>query len=191
MIVYQDIYNELNNKLISSQTNDTSIITKTIKNYFSDTFSQYYVAGTDTRPEYMLDITVMTCNPLEIFKNNKEEYKIILSVESELGGASASSPNNVEKNVIEDYFKILSVISDYKIIIGIYSIPSSNNNTDILESRIIKIRDINKKSQNENDLLVILLEGNHNRGSSRQVKLNFPLLIHGYIVKNDDTIINL
>jgi hypothetical protein len=191
MVVYQDIYNELSNKLIGSETNDTSLITKTIKNYFSDKFSQYYVAGTDSRPEYMLDITVMTCNPLEIFQNNKEEYKIILAVESELGGNTASSPKNVEKNVIEDYFKILSVISDYKIIIGIYSIPSSDNNTDILKSNIMKIQNINKKSQNKNDFLVILLEGNHTIGNSRQVKLNFPLLIHGYIVKNDDTIINL
>jgi len=190
MIDYKNILDELNNNLISSNTNDTKLITKTIKNYFSNKFSKYYVAGTDSRPEYMLDITVMTCNPLEIFQNNKEEYKIILAVESELGGTSASSSRNVEKNVIEDYFKILSVISDYKIIIGIYSIPF-NDNTQILESRINKIRDINKKSQNKHDFLVILLEGNHNSGKSRQVKLSFPLLLHGYIIKNDDSIVNL
>ena len=132
----------------------------------------------------------MKFKPREIYKNDKESYKIDLVVESELGGESASSANSVERNVIEDFFKILQANAENKILIGIYS--NKRRETNALENRIDNMFEIARKTDNQSPILVVLIEGVHS-GRSRQVKIKRPLNINGYIItpQSYDPIIEL
>lgn len=181
---YYEVFNEIKKEILEKKTNDTSYVTNTIKSYFAKKYTEYYVAGVNGNKEYLYDISVLTCNPLEIFNNNKCEYKLYLVVESELGGESASSSNNVERNVIEDFFKIIQTLSDYKIFIGVYSKANTENtNEDALKNRIKKMEIINNKSVNRSNILVIMINGDHESGNSRQIKIANPIKINGFILR--------
>ena len=172
MIDYYKIFDELKLKIVDLSSNDTSTITSAIKNYFYNKFKEYYVAGANGTNAYLYDISVMPCNPLDIYNNNMSEYKIYLAIESELGGESASSSKNVEKNVIEDFFKIVQALSDYKLFIGVYSKSKFEETKDeALKNRILKIENINNKSKNDTSILVIMIYGDHQLGNSRQIKI--------------------
>ncbi len=181
---YYEVFREIKTEILNKKSNDTSLLTNTIKSYFSKKFSEYYVAGVNEKKEYLYDISVLTCSPLEIFNNDKCEYKVHLVVESELGGEGASSSNGVEKNVIEDFFKVIQALSDYKIFIGAYS-KSGSENTDeeALKNRIKKMEIINNKSLNKTNIPVILINGDHVSGNSGQIKIVNPLAINGFILK--------
>lgn len=177
---YKDIFQNLKEHLTSlSSSIGTRGFTKEIVNFFKSKFPSHHVLSHVGSREYLYDICVLDFDPLDIHKNEKESYKIHLVVESELGGKSASSAKLVEKNVIEDFFKILQANAENKIFIGIYS--SNRNETDALENRITKMFDIAKKTDNQSTILVVLIEGDH-LGRSRQVKIKRPLNINGYIM---------
>ena len=182
---YNEIFQDLKIRLtdLSSTPARTPAFTRAIVNYFKDKFSSYVVLS-NVNPrkgcgEYLYDICVMKFKPREIYKNDKESYKIDLVVESELGGESASSANSVERNVIEDFFKILQANAENKILIGIYSSKRRENNA--LGNRIDNMSKIARKTDNQKPILVVLIEGEHS-GRSRQVKIKRPLNINGFII---------
>ena len=190
--IFHGLKNQLTNPLISLLR--TPDFTRAIVNYFKEKFSSHVVLS-HAKPrkgggEYLYDICVMKFKPREIYKNDKESYKIDLVVESELGGESASSANSVERNVIEDFFKILQANAENKILIGIYS--NKRRETNALENRIDNMFEIARKTDNQSPILVVLIEGVHS-GRSRQVKIKSPLNINGYIItpQSYDPIIEL
>ncbi|MCK5662712.1 MAG: hypothetical protein KAI17_04455 [Thiotrichaceae bacterium] len=185
MSEYQEIFDELVELLVGADVSDTTDITYLIKQFFWDRYSQHYVAGANNK-EFLFDVTVMSCDPLLAYKNENDEYKIYLAVESELGGESASSAKYVERNTIEDFMKLIFSIADRKVMIAAYSIDSGDNEENALASRIQKLKSINDKSKNETGILVIFIKGDHSIGNSRQVKIVTPMTICGYILKNNE-----
>jgi len=185
MSEYQEIFNELVELLVGANTSDTTDITHLIKQFFGDKYSQHYVAGPNNK-EFLFDVTVMSCDPLLAYKNENDEYKIYLAVESELGGESASSSKYVERNTIEDFMKLIFSIADRKVMIAAYSIDSGYDEENVLASKIQKLKSINDKSRNETDILVIFIKGDHSIGNSRQVKIVTPMNISGYILKHNE-----
>ena len=181
MIDYYEIAKEINDVLINNCSDkSTRKITSELKKYFGNRFKEHYVAGANNNKEYLYDITVMPCSPLEIYKSKKSEYKIYLVMESELGGKSASSGTLVERNVIEDFFKILQARAQYKIMIGIYS--GLNEENDIIQKRINKMDEIFRKSSNKEDVLVVLIKGTNQNRTSNQVQVIKPLIVNGFIL---------
>ena len=182
---YNEIFQDLKIRLtkLSSPLVHTPDFTGAIVNYFREKFSSYVVLS-HGKPrkgsgEYLYDVCVMKFKPREIYKNDKESYKIDLVVESELGGESASSANFVERNVIEDFFKVLQANAENKILIGIYS--SKCREANALNNRIDNMFKIARKTDNQTPILVVLIEGDHS-GRSRQVKIKRPLNINGFII---------
>ena len=182
---YQEIFNELVQLLLEADSSDTTQTTSLIKQFFGIRYSDYYVAGSNNNKEFLFDVSVMSCNPLEVHENTHTEYKIYLAAESELGGKSASSSKKVEQNTIEDFLKLICANTERKVMIAIYSIPSGHEEQPTLELKIQKLISINNKSNNEADILVIFIKGDHFLGSSRQVKIVTPMVIHGYILKKN------
>lgn len=182
---YKIIFKNIKSIINNSCNKCTKEITLDIKNYFKDKYSNiYYVAGANGNSQYLYDLTIMSCNPLNIYKLEKYKYNIYLVMESELGGYSASSADSVEKNFIEDFYKILQADAQYKIMIGIYSKYKNEDDASVLEDRIKKINEINKKSNNNKNILVILIKGTHisKKIKSNQVQIDIPVVIHGYIL---------
>lgn len=182
---YNEIFQKLKHQLttFSKTSIKTPDFTREIVTFFKNEYKSYLVLSHDEfceeSREYLYDICVMKFDPLEIYKNDKESYKIDLVVESELGGESASSANSVERNVIEDFFKILQANAEKKILIGIYS--SKRSETDALNNRIKNMFEIAKKTDNQSPILIVLIEGEHPKGGS-QVKIKNPLKINGFII---------
>ncbi len=180
---YNEIFQDLKIRLtkLSSPLVHTPDFTGAIVNYFKDKFSSHVVLSHVGKHEYLYDICVMDFHPLDIYKNDKDSYKVYLVVESELGGTSATSAKLVEKNVIEDFFKILQANAENKIFIGIYS--GNQNESGVLENRIRKMFEISQKTDNQTQILVVLIEGVHSGDSRhRQVKIKNPLNINGFII---------
>lgn len=178
---YNEIFQDLKIRLtkLSSPLVHTLDFTRAIVNYFKDKFSSHVFLSHVGKHEYLYDICVMDFHPLDIYKNDKDSYKVYLVVESELGGESASSANSVERNVIEDFFKILQANAENKILIGIYS--SKCREANALNNRIDNMFKIARKTDNQTPILVVLIEGDHS-GRSRQVKIKRPLNINGFII---------
>lgn len=184
---YEEIYHELKNKILELQKfENTKEITNQIKSYFFEKFKDKYVAGFNGNKGFLFDISILDENPLNASKSNSKSLNLILAVESELGGESASCPKNVERNVIEDFLKILYSNAMYKIMIGAYS----ESNDDVLKDRLNKMIDIAHKTANTADILVILIKGSHKKGLSHQVKIIYPFEISGFILKVPDYVIN-
>ena len=183
---YQEIFDELVPLLLEADSSDTTQTTNLIKQFFGIRYSEHYVAGSNNNKEFLFDVSVMSCNPLEVYENAHAEYKLYLAAESELGGTSASSPKYVEQNTIEDFVKLICANTERKVMIAVYSIPSGHEEQTTLESKIQKLISINNKSNNDADILVIFIKGDHFIGFSRQVKIVSSMVIHGYILKKNE-----
>ena len=184
---YNDIFQDLKRQLttLSNTSTSTPDFTEAIINFFKERFSSRVVLSHMENREYLYDICVMDFDPLDIYKNEKDSYKTYLVVESELGGTSASSAKLVERNVIEDFFKILQADAEYKIFIGVYS--SNQNESGPLENRIKNMFEIAQKTNNQARILVVLIEGEHSGDSRhRQVKIKRPLNIDGFVMTHQD-----
>lgn len=95
----------------------------------------------------------------------------------------------METNVISDFSKLLFANANQKILIGAYSIPHNKKDAtdDELLRLIAKLKDINDKSNNAVDLLIILIRGDHTSGKSRQVKICNPIEVDGYILQKNQS----
>lgn len=116
---YTDIFCKLKKDLEEKHIEtDTKKLTQKIKEFFSNRFKDnenYKVFYSRNPRDFLYDVSVINCNPKEILLDNKTDSKIILSVESELGGSGASKTKCLLENLGEDFFKILNSSADYRI----------------------------------------------------------------------------
>jgi len=189
---YSTIYKELVDFVEQKNTNDTSTLTSVVKEYFVHSYPNYYVAGAEGNPEFLFDISVLSCDPGLITNNEENEYTMALAAESELGGTSASASQSVENNVFDDFAKLLYANAPQKIMVSSYSVPVRPPSTKEAELARLKRKyiEINNKSNNDTDILVLVLRGDHQSGSSRQIKIVYPLEINGFIIGKNKELIN-
>lgn len=167
---------------------DTKKTTDAIKTFFYERYSnKFEVFSSKSKGEFLYDISVMNCKPKEILKeildeeNEKLNPKIILSIESELGGSGANYKKGLLKNLSEDYFKILHSSSDYRIFIGIHD----PNDEDINERANLFYRAY-KNSFQEKSILLILIYGIRNKEiKSNQIQIDPNLKFKGYVLTKD------
>jgi hypothetical protein len=208
IIEYKEIYIEIKSELSKycvekenePKTCDTRNLTKLIKEFFKEKYSsRFHVAGEPARyelinnkktkvsnPGFLFDITIMSGNPKNVSKNENEKYFIHMAIESELGGVSAGTSNGIEKNLFEDFSKLLYVNSRMKVFIGAFSLGDKELD-DKLKYLIDKFSSISKKSNNLTPILVILLRGIHdyNKEKGKQIQIKYPIEFYGFIIKKD------
>lgn len=162
---YFEIYEDLKKWLICKKPTATTDITSSIKEYFSIKYQDYTVLPNDNSGEYLLDVMVTNFTPLDIIESDRNNLSITLdsienhiAVESELGGSGGSSAYGVQKNVVEDYVKLLLVNAKYKIMI-FTSLPYANENNHVA-NRVDNLREIYLKvSPNNQGVLLVHLPG--------------------------------
>lgn len=167
---------------------DTEKTTDAIETFFYERYSKKFeVFSSKSKGEFLYDISVMNCKPKEILKeildeeNEKLNPKIILSIESELGGSGANYKKGLLKNLSEDYFKILHSSSDYRIFIGIHD-PKDE---DINERANLFYRAYKNSSQ-EKSILLILIYGIRNKEiKHKQIQIDPNLKFEGYVLTKD------
>ena len=163
---------------------DTKKTTDAIKTFFYERYSKKFeVFSSKSKGEFLYDVSVMNCKPKEILdeENEKLNPKIILSIESELGGSGANYKKGLLKNLSEDYFKILHSASDYRIFIGIHD-PKDE---DINERANLFYRAYKNSSQ-EKSILLILIYGIRNKEiKNKQIQIDPNLKFEGYVLTED------
>lgn len=107
-------------------------------------------------------------------------------LESELGGESASSASGVFKNVVKDFSKLLIGNSEHKVMV--MALSGYKNEDNYIGSRIEILYKIYLNSNCNSEILLIIIEGDHNGGNSRQIKLDTSK-IKGYLIGRDKTTI--
>lgn len=161
---------------------DTKKTTDAIKTFFYERYSKKFeVFSSKSKGEFLYDISVMNCNPKEILdeENEKLNPKIILSIESELGGSGANYKKGLLKNLSEDYFKILHSSSDYRIFIGIHD-PKDEED---INKRAILFHRAYKNSSQEKSILLILIYGIRNKEiKNKQIQIDPNLEFEGYVL---------
>ena len=113
---YFELFVDLRDWLVDKNPTLTSDITSSVKSYFSDKYQNHTVLPNDNSSEYLLDVMVTSFTPLNILDNTGNTIVVpdtpiinYIAVESELGGTGGSSAYGVQKNVVEDYVKLLLV----------------------------------------------------------------------------------
>ena len=188
---YKRYFNGISQELKS--LTDTKTITDKIKTFTkkffeSDPDKMVYYSGNPS--EFLYDISVLSFNPKDIIENNNnnndiiinsnyKKYNSFLLLESELGGVSASSPKGVFKNVVEDFSKLLIGNSKYKIMIMALSPYSKEKNYK--ENRLEILKRIYINSNCNSDMLIVVIEGDHNGKNSNQIKLDTSTM-YAYIL---------
>ena len=189
--IFFDFINYMNSmKKVFCENNacDTKKTTDAIKTFFYERYSKKFeVFSSKSKGEFLYDISVMNCKPKEILKeildeeNEKLNPKIILSIESELGGSGANYKKGLLKNLSEDYFKILHSASDYRIFIGIHD----PNDEDINKRANLFYRAYKNSSQ-EKSILLILIYGIRNKEiKNKQIQIDPNLKFEGYVLTED------
>lgn len=187
---YEDIYSNFKCCLLTHKPNETALITRTIKRFFSCFFMKYEVLPSANVSEYLLDIMVTDYRPLEFLKKGtmireQVDYKPLLAVESELGGDSANSSVSVMRNAVEDFVKLLLVSSQYKVLV-FTSLPSSEesqNDEKYISERVKLLKEIHQNSPAKYiDILLIHIKGEQENGKG-QVKVSISDdSISGYVI---------
>ena len=156
MIEYNDLFTKFRDEIASENDEKTPEITKRIKTFFAREFSNYFVAPSNEDKEFLVDIFVSTRNPRKLGEDsNTSEFRVILVVESELGGEGGGAQGYLKKNVFEDFAKLLTIQSEYKVLI-FTSLPYAKENNH-LEKRICEINSIYKNAGSPGDILLIHL----------------------------------
>lgn|GEM_PF-2035583 len=159
MIDYVKIFNEFKEKLTSENHVKTVDITNNIKDFFIEKFSKdFFVAPRKSHnvKEFLVDVIVSTRNPRDLIKFAGSEFRLLLAVESELGGVGAGSPKQLHANVLEDFAKLLLIKSEYKILI-FTSLPYSIEQNHI-QDRVYEIYSAFQDVGHDTDILLIHLE---------------------------------
>lgn len=188
VIKYSEVYFGLTDWLLVNEPKSTKDITSSIKNYFSDRFKRWTVLPNQNSGEYLLDVMVTNFTPLEILGNVAKEISVCdgqitnyISVESELGGSGGSSAFGVQKNVVEDYVKLLLVNSKYKIMI-FTSLPYDGEENHVA-NRVDNLRVVYEKvCHNEQGVLLVHLPGGKQDSGKVQASIQG---ITGYIISGD------
>jgi hypothetical protein len=186
--IFFDFIKYMKDDFCENNACDTTKTTDAIKTFFYERYSKKFeVFSSKSKGEFLYDISVMNCKPKEILKeildeeNEKLNPKIILSIESELGGSGANYKKGLLKNLSEDYFKILHSSSDYRIFIGIHD-PKDE---DINERANLFYRAYKNSSQ-EKSILLILIYGIRNKEiKNKQIQIDPNLKFEGYVLTKD------
>lgn len=187
---YASLFSDLRSHLLFKSPNSTSDITKEIKEFFRTKFSSTYdVLCSHTQGnEYLADVLVTTFNPKAIIQQRTLQIipsavSLILAVESELGGVSASSAYGVMKNVVEDYLKLLVLRCQYRVMI-FTSLPYANEDDHVL-NRIEVLRALYQRTPSLNSgVLLVHLAGSQPISSQVQALIN-DQSIRGFEVSAD------
>ena len=187
-INYTDLYDELQKWLLDQMPYSTKEITSSIKDFFANRFSDFTVLPNESSSEYLLDILVTNFTPLRVIGSNRkslnltlDSIEIYLAVESELGGAGASSAYGVHKNIVEDYVKLLLVKAEYKIMIFTslgYKIEANH-----VINRVENLREIYfRVSSDGTGVLLVHLPGSQPKSTQVQAAVKD---MSGYIISGD------
>ncbi|MCE9685133.1 hypothetical protein LZP73_02760 [Shewanella sp. AS16] len=174
--------------LIDQNPASTTDITSNIKEYFSRKFQDYTVLPNDNSGEYLLDVMVTNFTPLNIIESDRSSLSITLdsienhiAVESELGGSGGSSAYGVQKNVVEDFVKLLLVNAKYKIMI-FTSLPFAGERNHV-SNRVGNLREIYLKvCQNDQGVLLVHLPGTQTSSTQVQASVHG---ISGFIISGN------
>lgn len=157
---------------------DTTSMTREIISFFksrfeSTEFATHYADSKNNKSEFLYDFSVTTSNT----ENLKERTgKLLLAMESELGGSGASSSKYVVRNALQDFSKLLQSKAKYRIMIAIY------------DNDILKEYDIFKneylQQEEHSPILLILIKGNHSKEKHRQIQVSSPLNLSNFILAN-------
>lgn len=124
---YEKFYCGLKLFLIDKSNDCTTEMTKNIKEFVEEYFNDdkdkiVYASGINQ--EFLYDVSVLTYNPNNLLDCKNDEFKIVdnkveafMLLESELGGTSASGPQQVFINGVYDFSKLLIANSIYKVMI--------------------------------------------------------------------------
>ena len=182
--IFIDFIKYMKDDFCENNACDTEKTTDAIETFFYERYSKKFeVFSSKSKGEFLYDISVMNCKPKEILDEENETLnpKIILSIESELGGSGANYKKGLLKNLSEDYFKILHSSSDYRIFIGIHD-PKDE---DINERANLFYRAYKNSSQ-EKSILLILIYGIRNKEiKNKQIQIDPNLKFEGYVLTKD------
>lgn len=182
--IFIDFIKYMKDDFCENNACDTKKTTDAIETFFYERYSKKFeVFSSKSKGEFLYDISVMNCKPKEILDEENETLnpKIILSIESELGGSGANYKKGLLKNLSEDYFKILHSSSDYRIFIGIHD-PKDE---DINERANLFYRAYKNSSQ-EKSILLILIYGIRNKEiKNKQIQIDPNLKFEGYVLTKD------
>ncbi|WP_454741341.1 hypothetical protein [Cupriavidus necator] len=191
---YRSLFERFKEHLLRESPGRTAAITKSIKDFFCERFSQRYevLLSSQDRGEYLTDVLVTTFLPTNVFGPGHpftchiRALRVILAVESELGGAGACSPGPLMRNFVEDYLKLLLIRSKYRVMV-FTSLPYSGERDDHVLTRAKMMKDLYSRTEEiTGGALLIHLDGANSRDTSNQVKVTVgPGKIRGFIISPD------
>lgn len=157
MIVYSDLFTKFRDEVASDVEEKTADITKKIKGFFASTFSNFFVAPANSEKEFLVDVFVSTRNPRKLHEESpvSKDFRVILIVESELGGEGAGAQGWLKRNVLEDFAKLLVIDSEYKILV-FTSLPYANEG-DYIHKRVTEIDSVYRDAGCPGNILLIHL----------------------------------
>ncbi len=187
---YATLYTEIRSHLLAKTPSTTSEITSEIKSFFRERFAPTYnvLCSHTESNEFLTDVVVTTFDPKAAIRKKTlhivpSTVRVLLAVESELGGVGASSAYGVMKNVVEDYLKLLVVRSEYRVMI-FTSLPYHGEENHVCE-RVELLRDIYHRAPGLNSgMLLVHLQGGQPISSQVQAVINTQS-IRGFEVSVD------
>lgn len=157
MINYRTLFDSFRNEIASDANLKTPDITKKIKEFFAKEFQDYFVAPLGKEKEFLVDIFVSNANPRTLHSNpSKNGLRVILAVESELGGEGGGAQGYLQRNVLEDFSKLLVIRAEYKVLV-FTSLPYADEEGHI-KNRVDEINSIYKNSGEPGSILLIHLQ---------------------------------
>lgn len=189
-LAYPEIFATLRTHLVSHAPQSTRETTNAIKQYFRNTFclDHHVLCSHAEGNEFGIDVLVTSFDPKNMVAKRTLELRastvrILLAVESELGGVSASSAYGVMKNVVEDYLKLLITRCDARVMI-FTSLPYKGELKHV-EKRVETLRELYASVAGlDTGALLIHLDGAQIRSSQVQTIISAQS-IRGFIVASD------
>ena len=171
------LINQLISHLVLARCEGTKSVTSEIKRYFCDRYESFVaieVICSNHPREYLLDIIVTNFSLTNL---NRDDPRILLAIESELGGSGGGSQKSLQENVVYDFMKLLLVKSNQKLLI--FTSFAYEDEKDHVRNRVNELYLLYKKfCQNPEIVYVIHLEG---RKDKNQVSI-LPISASGVSV---------
>ncbi len=197
-VSYRSIFEGIVDKLAGFEFDNTKEVTQRIKEYFHqeyDNDSSHVLSSLNsTSKEYLLDVLVTNFRPLSVIAQDGRKFRlakpapqVLLAVESELGGISASGPLNVQRNAIEDFVKLTLINSEYKVMIFTSLKYKGEDTNSYITNRFADFTEIyNNSMANENGLLLIHIKSTEESGKQVKVDLSNRNNFTGLILKKNE-----
>ncbi len=168
MIDYKELFSKFRNQIASEEDTKTPCITKKIKEFFAREFHDYFVAPSSAATEFLVDVFVATKNPRTLGDGSDGgKLRVILAVESELGGEGGGAQGYLKRNVLEDFAKLLVIRADYKILL-FTSLPYAGEQ-DHVASRVREMESVYKNADCPGNILLI-----HLQSTAQKTRAGYP-----------------